>query len=226
VKERGLGWWIAVLFMGGSACFAIGAAPGFASLVPTEVVGVIFFVGSLFFTSAAYGQFVQAVHEDAARHPGGRPALLGLRFGSADWWSSAVQLVGTIWFNIDTFDAMLKGLDAKEQDLRIWTPDFLGSICFLVASVIVLLAVTDHPWRRHRGDVPWRIAVINLAGSVLFMVAALAAFVLPATDDLLDASAANSGTFLGAVCFFWGARLLLVPWPRLTADHRRIDQMG
>jgi hypothetical protein len=40
--------------------------------------------------------------------------------------------------------------------------------------------------------------------------AAIAAFVRPATGDLASASVANGGTFLGALCFFWGARLLLV----------------
>jgi hypothetical protein len=42
-------------------------------------------------------------------------------------------------------------------------------------------------------------------------LAAIAAFTLPSTDDLLDASIANSGTLLGALCFFWGARLMLLP---------------
>ena len=45
------------------------------------------------------------------------------------------------------------------------------------------------------------------------MLAAVAAFTRPATDDLLDASLANSGTMLGALCFLWGARLLLRPPP-------------
>ena len=55
----------------------------------------------------------------------------------------------------------------------------------------------------------WWIVVLNMVGSIFFMISALAAFVVPDTGDLLDASLANSGTFLGAVCFFWGARLLL-----------------
>jgi hypothetical protein len=58
--------------------------------------------------------------------------------------------------------------------------------------------------------VSWSVAAINLLGSVFFGLAALAAFVRPATGDLLSASIANGGTFLGALCFFWGARLLLV----------------
>jgi hypothetical protein len=46
------------------------------------------------------------------------------------------------------------------------------------------------------------------------MFSAVAALVLPSTDTILDASIANSGTCLGGLCFFWGARLLLkVPEP-------------
>lgn len=51
---------------------------------------------------------------------------------------------------------------------------------------------------------------MNLGGSLFFMLAAIAALTLPSTDDLLDASLVNSGTLLGAACFFWGARLMLV----------------
>jgi hypothetical protein len=50
-----------------------------------------------------------------------------------------------------------------------------------------------------------------MVGSIAFMASALAAYVIPATGDLLDAALANGGTFVGALCFFWGARLLLVP---------------
>jgi hypothetical protein len=91
--------------------------------------------------------------------------------------------------------------------LRIWTPDFIGSICFLVSSWMAFGVVCKGPWcvRRDRSD--WWVAAANLLGSVFFMLAALAAFVRPRTDSLLDASLANSGTFLGALCFLWAARL-------------------
>src|SRR4029078_10235716 len=46
-------WWAAALFMVGSACFAVGAVPAYLDLVGVEADGVTFFVGSLFFTSAA-----------------------------------------------------------------------------------------------------------------------------------------------------------------------------
>src|SRR3954467_15808241 len=109
---------MAVLFMIGSACFALGAFPGFASLVPAAVVGGVFFVGSIFFTSAG------AVQCRLAWREGGPIAR----------WAAGIQSVGTVWFNINTFAALHTGLTVQQQNLRIWTPDFLGSICFLVAS--------------------------------------------------------------------------------------------
>jgi hypothetical protein len=49
-----------------------------------------------------------------------------------------------------------------------------------------------------------------MVGSIFFMASAIAAFVRPATDDVVSATIDNAGTFLGAVCFLWGAWLLLV----------------
>jgi hypothetical protein len=172
----------------GSALFALGSVPGFASLVSAAVVGGVFFTGSLFFTSAAFLQLLQS----------------SVR---VDWWASLIQLAGTVWFNLNTYDALQTGLDVHQQNLRIWTPDFLGSVCFLVSSYLAVWAVCHRPWCVVRGESEWWVTVGNLAGSVLFMLAALAAFVVPSTGDFLDASLANTGTFLGALCFLWAARL-------------------
>ena len=49
-------WWVAANFAIGSACFILGATPGYASLVGTDADGVTYFVGSLFFTTAAWLQ--------------------------------------------------------------------------------------------------------------------------------------------------------------------------
>ena len=207
---RRLGWWIAILFMIGSACFAGAAAPGLSSAAPASVLGAVFFAGSLFFTSAAYLQYVQSIN--AAGPAGGPPhrRLLAWQPGRIDWWACGIQLAGTVWFNINTFSALRVGLTTRQQNLRIWTPDMIGSACFLVASWLAQAEVCHGRWCVRRGDVSWSGAAINLLGSVFFGLAALAAFVRPATGDLLSASIANGGTFLGALCFFWGARLLLV----------------
>jgi hypothetical protein len=51
-----------------------------------------------------------------------------------------------------------------------------------------------------------------MLGSVAFMASAIASFVLPSTDTLIDLPLANAGTFLGAMCFFVGAALMLPAW--------------
>ena len=64
-------WWIAVLFIAGSACFLVAPIPAFLQLVGPAVDGAVFFVGSLLFTSAAALQWLETVN--ANRGPGRPP---------------------------------------------------------------------------------------------------------------------------------------------------------
>jgi predicted Kef-type K+ transport protein len=52
-------WWIGALFAVGSLCFALGAAPRYVNLVGVAADGITFFVGSIFFTSAAARKYRQ-----------------------------------------------------------------------------------------------------------------------------------------------------------------------
>ncbi|HEX3224417.1 MAG TPA: hypothetical protein VHR35_17800 [Nocardioides sp.] len=206
-----VGWWVGVLFIVGSACFAVGSVPGYAALVSPEVVALTYFVGALFFTSAAYLQFHQAAHPlEPGAHDVSRARWLGTH--SIGWWASCIQLVGTVFFNVTTSAALHTGFTVRQEDFRVWSPDFFGSVCFLVASWLAVEEVrgTGRTWAERRADVGWKVAWLNMSGSVFFMASALAAFVLPATGDLVSASVDNSGTFLGALCFLAGAWLLLV----------------
>jgi hypothetical protein len=196
--HRGRAWWMDALFMVGSSCFALGSVPGFADLAAPNTVVLIFFIGSLFFTSAATLQYLEATD---GRLRAWRPTDLA-------WASAGIQLIGTLWFNITTAAARLSGLDAQQENLRVWSPDFIGSVCFLVASGLAVKSLGSPPWHAGR---PWRVSALNLLGSVFFMAAAIAAYVLPDTGDLLDASVANSGTFLGAICFLVAARIEITP---------------
>ena len=86
-----VGWWIGVLFAIGSVCFTVGALPGYVDWVGTDADAITFFVGSIFFTTAAYLQFVQTVNAPAraarpgtaaigsASGPGSRAASTGRR---------------------------------------------------------------------------------------------------------------------------------------------------
>jgi hypothetical protein len=46
---------IGILFMAGSACFAVASLPG-SSSVSDKLVGVVYFAGSILFTTAAFEQ--------------------------------------------------------------------------------------------------------------------------------------------------------------------------
>jgi len=178
---------IGLLFALGSVCFLIGPAPGYIELVGSAADGVTFFVGSIFFTSASALQL-----------------LATSRAHRADWWACVVQLAGTVFFNISTFNAMNDALDTSAENRLVWAPDVYGSICFLVASWIA------YSVRRHaRHDSDWWIAVVNLAGSVAFGISAVAAFVVPSTGTELDLAAANWTTSLGAAGFLAGALLMM-----------------
>ena len=134
---------IGVLFMIGSACFAVASLPG-ASSVSDKAVGVIYFVGSIFFTTAASEQLRVARGE-------GKEA-----------WAAGVQFAGTLFFNVTTFFGMYHHFEAHTSNLLVWSPDVFGSICFLASSVLAELAVL------HAVLVIRRSATLNLVGSVAF----------------------------------------------------------
>jgi hypothetical protein len=195
-------WWIAALFMIGSACFALGAAPGYAKLVGAHVDGVTYFVGSIFFTGAAFLQFREA------RATG----------TSIDRWACGVQLVGTLFFNASTLHALITNLSAAESDQTVWRPDAIGSICFLVASELAVISVGHHwiSWRPHL--LSWWIAMLNMVGSIAFGVSAVASFAMVDSGLIRNAQRADLGTFIGALCFLVGAFLLLPDRTRIASE--------
>jgi hypothetical protein len=196
-----LSWWIGVLFAIGATCFFIAPFPGFVQAVGSGVDGLVFFVGSIFFTSAAALQTFEAYR--AGYGPTGE--------GWMDWWSSIVQFVGTLLFNVDTFEAMQTGFSDTSYDRLVWTPDAVGSACFLVSGYLAYVAVCGSLacWRRKTRE--WQIAAVNLAGCIAFGISAVASFVVPSTGSIVDLAAANLFTALGGLCFLIGAVLSLGP---------------
>jgi hypothetical protein len=212
-NPRDLGWRIAALFMVGSLLFALGSFPLYWGLVDARVVGLTFFVGSLFFTAAGYSTFYQVINstESSGRDAAAGPRFWAWRPRGMAWWSAFVQLVGTLFFNLNTFDAMLTTRTVEQTNRLVWAPDFFGSIAFLVASHLAWLMVCQRLWCVRREDADWWIAGLNYLGSIFFMASAIAAFTLPTSGEVVNITVVNVGTFLGAVCFFVGAYLLLPP---------------
>ena len=187
-------------------------------VVSAKVISSIYFVGSLFFTSAGYLQYVQACSATgtgehvAYKWFGSKPRGLG-------WWAAAVQLLGTLFFSVTTFAALNTAFTVHQQNLRVWSPDFFGSICFLIAS---WFAVKEEAAPGRGGGVGRRFRGAS-CGSTWF------GSVFSARRPLLRSSGRQLRKWsrpafpktgkrsLGAVCFLWGAWLLLVE----LADNAR-----
>ena len=192
--EQGPNTRIGRLFMVGSFCFAVASLPFMADF-DARVAGLIYFIGSIFFTAAGSETF--------------RYVESGNRL---DLVASAVQLVGTIMFNLNCYAALFDGLDRHSQRALVWFPDALGSLCFLIASWIAVVV-----WRRARaagaddrrgGEIAW----LNLIGSVFFGFSAIASQVV-AKGQQLNLEAATWFTFAGAVCFLIAAYMLVPRQP-------------
>ncbi|MEA2294945.1 MAG: hypothetical protein QOE86_2584 [Solirubrobacteraceae bacterium] len=182
-------WWMGMLFAAGSSCFAVAAIASQWASASRPGIGVTYFVGSLFFTSAAVLQYREA--------------------GAADRRASAIQLIGTLAFNVSTFLALQRGLDAHQTNLRVWAPDAVGSVCFLVASELAYAAVCGRWVCLRVRSLPWWVAALNMVGSIAFGVSAVTALIVPSTSEPVSAAVTNAGTAIGALCFLAGGVLLL-----------------
>jgi len=156
-----------------------------------------------------------AVLQAGAGDRPGRARLVAWLPGSRGWLAAATQFPGTLFFNATTFRALSESATSSQYDKVVWRPDFYGSVLFLVSSAFAILAVgTFLSWRPRSAD--WRIAWLNMIGSIAFMASAVGAYVLPKTGASVDLSLADRGTLAGAVCFFAGALLMIPAFDQAT----------
>jgi len=214
-----LSWWAGILFMIGSALFAIGGAMGMwpempgLRLIDKSHLGWIFFVGSLFFTSAGYLQWFEVINGDVTSTKNKGPThrrwlFYGWRPRNLGYLAVATQLTGMLFFNISTADAFISGLDRVDEDILVWTPNMIGSVLFLVASHAAIMEISHRWWSWQFHNISWWITAFNMLGSLFFMTSAFGSFVEPG-HVLASPWLADFGTFAGAVCFFLGGYLLI-----------------
>ncbi len=221
---RALPWWIGVLFVIGSFCFALGSFPSYAIAVGTNADNLTYFIGSIFFTTAAFLQYFEAA--TTPKELGGPQKrsfrqLFEVQHHRIDWWASLIQFAGTLWFNRTTFSALALSLGTSSGHHPVWRPDALGSVCFLVSSWLAWAEECHGAFAWRPRDLSWWITVLNLVGSVAFGISAIASYVKP-NGQLVSLALTNLGTFVGAVCFLVGG-LLLLPERTATSPVRSLS---
>ncbi|WP_207843420.1 hypothetical protein [Williamsia soli] len=196
-------------FAVGSSLFALGSAPGFAHWAGAPAANISFFVGSWFFTFAAFVQLqlCGSLHGPTTSIAGS--VRVGREVHRSEWWSAMVQFAGTIAFNIST-GAVFIVHSVVDADRFSWRPDVYGSAAFLISSGLAVFA-TELYRRRDEPDAPgWTATVLNTAGSIAFGFSAVAAYIDPETGKLVAPFVDQAGTFIGALCFL-AASLISLP---------------
>lgn len=217
---RQLNWWIGVIFAVGSLLFAVASvlclSPALAaalSLDSTEV-NAIYFAGSIPFTTAAYLQLFQSANAGSFcpgdSNSAKRVVVFGWRPSDVGWLSSALQFVGTILFNFNTFDAMVPSLTWFQEDLVVWAPNIIGSMLFLASGYLAFIETCHAHWKWNPQSLSWWVVFVNLLGCVGFMISAVFAIYLPGPENTGAVTLSVTFTLFGAICFFVSSLLMLV----------------
>jgi hypothetical protein len=186
------------LFVMGSSLFAVGTAPGFEMLCGADAANLLCFMGSWFFTSAALIQLL------LSRPSTSRSWDTSIR---AEYLSAAIQLVGTLNFNLSTGAALWAQRVPARRHL-VWWPDAAGSVAFLLSGALGVVAVTLTVGLVRFKSRLWLAACTSMVGSIAFGASAAGAFITK-TGSTEDAQLAQLGTFVGALCFLIAALLRL-----------------
>jgi len=212
-RRRRLTTGTAAGFFVGSLLFVLGVPLSLDTALSPVVGAAAFFVGSVFFTVAGFLQLVTSAEEfppvPSHEHEPAWFAAVG-RPRTVDWTASAIQFAGTLWFNVTTMRGLLDASGTGDASAAaVWRPDALGSVAFLVSSVLAFAPEVRRRRHGHARDRSWLIGALNLVGSIFFGISAVGARTDAATGEIANAAWSNGGTVLGALCFLVGAALLL-----------------
>ncbi len=215
-QGRRYNWSIGAIFALGAFLFMLGSV---MSLVPASPwqpsafwTNIVFFLGSIPFTIAAYLQHFQAANARAFTVDPGMPrerhvSLIGWHPHSPGWLSTFTQFVGTVAFNASTFNAVIAAPAWYVQDAAVWAPDLIGSVLFLVSGYLAYIEAGDRYWSWRPRDLSWQIVFVNLIGCIAFMTAAILAYVPSGAEPAWVMTISIVHLLIGAACFFVGAVL-------------------
>jgi len=195
-----------VSFAIGGALFTLGAVLAQWSMSSASTIDLVFLCGGFFFSTGGYASIVQEINSPRSIDADGSLAETRWRWWAYEpmrpgWVSAFVLFVGTLAFAISLVDVFLSSLSTKQQDHLIWAPEMIGCVLFLVSGHVAIEEICHGRFRLMPRSLGWWVVAVNQLGSILFFVSGLAAYVRPATDEVINTDIMNWGTALGAFCF-------------------------
>src|SRR6478736_5410752 len=170
-------------FLGGGL-FTLGAVLSQLDAASANTINWTFLVGGFFFSTGAYAALVQEINSPRGIDQDGALTENRWRWWSYEptrpgWMAAFVLFCGTLAFAISLVDVFISRLETKQIDHLVWAPEMVGCVLFLISGHIGIIEV----------------------GSWLFFLSGLAAYVRPATGEVINVAVINWGTALGAACF-------------------------
>ncbi len=212
VRPELLTWWVGTLFMIGSLFFTAGSLMIllWSQRYTADTINLVYFIGSIFFTTAAYGQLLQAINANIATRVGWSAKKKSWRWWarglqSAGFMAAGSQFIGTILFNINTFDAWHGAESAIGKHLFIWAPNMMGSVLFMISSFFAWIEIYRDDFVKPFRSLAWWAVWSNILGSIFFQISAIYAWISPLTGEEANGHLSIVFTLLGAICFFLGA---------------------
>lgn len=216
-----LAWWIAVVFILGSALFTVGAT---ASLFPALFGGaerasltadLSYFTGASLFTGGVYLQLLEAIN--ASDYIGMKPPYWRPRqFRWFAWQPRRLEfmapfllLFGAVSFNVETALALISALGSVSLPTTIALASIVGAVFFLGPSYLQMIEVCHRYLCSRPRSISWWVTFFYTVGSAGFVVGAFFGFEVPGLSSPVESEITKWSYLQGAVFFLIGSYLLL-----------------
>jgi hypothetical protein len=195
-----------ISFFLGGGLFTLGAVLSQLDAASASTINWTFLIGGFFFSTGAYAALVQEINSPRGIDKDGALTENRWRWWAYEptrpgWMAAFVLFCGTLAFAISLVDVFIQRLETQQIDRLVWAPEMVGCVLFLVSGHIGIIEVCNGRFRLLPRDLGWWIVTVNQVGSWLFFLSGLAAFVRPATGEVINVAVINWGTALGAACF-------------------------
>lgn len=216
-----ISWWVAVVFIMGSALFTLGATASlflslFGGKEASELTADLsYFTGALLFTGGVYLQLLEGIN--SSDYIGFEPPYTPTQqFRWIAWqpWrleftAPFLLLIGAFSFNVETTLAVLSAIGLVTLPVAIGLASIVGSVLFLGPCYLQMIEVCHHYLCFRRREVSWWVTAFYVAGSAGFVLGSVFGFDVPGLSSPVESEVTKWSYMQGSVFFLVGSYLLL-----------------